>query len=550
MKSLVALSALVALTTARVAAASYVASLPPAPGVASSPPALARERALVIWDAAAKREHLVLDLELAHSEKKLGLLIPVPTAPELVALDKSPFAALGAELPFDRTRTSLLFTGQGWKNAQKPPAGIDLYEEQRIGAFTATMLAARDEAALTRWLFDHGLGGEGSPALASYRARYAALGFHFVALRYEPASPPEPGMISRTLRLSFDTPAPFYPYFEGTPATEPHRSASLWLVTRSEALLPVAAHGSTWARPFAEGGRYRVGRFVVERALGEVSALLPAGAELSVQVFEDRKTSRDDFSDVVWVEETEVAADVDRRDLAAILDPRLSDTPPPPPVAAPSAVVPTTPVSVTASRCSAAPGRSGLSPWLAIAIALGARRRWLASLIALGCRREQAPPPPPAPAPSTTVAPPFEPAERMREVHAIVRGAIPPGGIPVLAQDPGAPWELPRRPSIKLDAVAEGGLTRDAVLRTVRSTAARFRACYDLGLRTVPTLSGRVTAFVTVTSTGQTEKTRVKDDLPHAGTVACMTSVFQSLSYPASNPPAPASATIELELSR
>ncbi len=550
MKRIVAAVALAAVTSAPYASASLVVSLPPAPGVAPVIPALSRESALVIWDAASKREHLVLDLDVIHCEARLGLLVPVPAVPELAALDKSPFAALANELPFERARTSLVFTGQGWKNAQKPPAGIDLYAEQRIGVFTATVLAARDEASLSRWLSEGGF--DAPEGLASFRARYAALGFQLVALRYEPASPPEPAMTSQTLRLSFATPAPYFPYFERTTARPSSRSASVWLVTRNESLVPVAARAAGFARPFAEGGRYRVGRFVVERAIGELAALLPSGAELGVQVFEDRKTARDGFSDVVWVPEVELAADTDRRELATFLDPRLGDTPPPVTLASPIASVPTTPVTVTTTRCSLAlPGQRGAgSAWLALAIALGLRRRWLASLIALGCRRESAPPPPPAPPPAMASAPSFASAERMREVDAIVRGSIPPGGIPVVAEDPGAPSEPPRRPSIKLDAVAEGSVTREVVLRTVRANASRFRACYDLGLRTLPSLGGKVTAFVTVSTTGHTEKARVKDDLPHAATVACLTSVFQSLSYPPSVPAGPSSATIELELSR
>jgi hypothetical protein len=537
-------AALAVAAFARVVFASTAVSLPPPPNVVVPAPALTRESALLIWDGA--REHLVLDLAFSHSEPKFGFLIPVPSRPEVTAIDRSPFPLLSAELPFEKDRKTLAYTGQAWKTAAKPTSAIDIYSEQRMGNFTAAIIAANDEAGLARWLAEQGL--DTIATFASFRARYATLGFHFVALRYEPASPPEPGMTSQTLRLSFETPAPFLPYFEATRGDQKERRLSLWLVTRmNEQLLPVAARGEGFARPMLEGGRYRVGRFVVERTIGELSALLPTGAELSVQAFEDRKISRDGFSDVVWVPEAEVPGD--RRVVATWLDPRLSNTPVPPPLALP-APAPTTPVQITTSRCATSPGaHASFGPWMLLAIAL-MRRRWLAMLFAVGCRRESAPAPPPAATPSASVAPPFASAERMREVEGVVRGVVPTAGIPVIAQENGAPWDALRRaPSIKLDAVAEGSITREGVLRAARASASRFRACYDLGLRTLPSLGGKVTAFITINTTGQTEKAKVTDNLPHAATVACLTSVFESLSFAQGNPAAPSSATIELEMS-
>ena len=134
-------------------------------------------------------------------------------------------------------------------------------------------------------------------------------------------------------------------------------------------------------------------------------------------------------------------------------------------------------------------------------------------------------------------------------MDAIVRGVVPPAGIPVIAQEPNAPWDPPRRVrSIKVEAVSEGGLTKDVVLATVRAGAARFRGCYELGLRTLPSLGGKVTAFLTVGATGVTEKVKLADTLPHAPTSACLKTVFEQLAFPATTPGAPSSATIELEL--
>lgn len=519
------------------AAASASVNVEPPPGTVAVTPTLVRENALLVWDAG--REHLVLELQFARADAKFGMLIPVPGKPEVALLPRSPFAELGAAFPFVVGAPAL-------GNAPAPSTALDLYNETRVGSCTLTVLDARDEPALGRWLDANGL--EPATSSAAFRARYPSLGFFFVALRYEASKTPEGPMTSPVMRLSFASPAPYYPYFEPPRAPfDDLRRLSLWLVTRDETLVPIAARGAGFARPLRDGARHHNPRLAFERAVGEVASLLPAGAHLRAQTFEDRKVHRDGFSDVVFVPDKPLEdAGEGRSAAAAWLDPRMVPTATP--TAAPSASVPVTPVTATSSRCSTAPGaRGSLAPWLVIAAIVG--RRWLVALIALGCRRDapgvdRSPAPVVTPSSST-----FTSEDRMREVDAIVRGVLPPAGIPVIAQEPNVPWDPPRRVrSIMVDAVSEGGLTKDVVLATVRASAARFRGCYELGLRTLPSLGGKVTAFLTVGATGVTEKVKLVDTLPHAPTSACLKAVFEQLAFPAKAPRAPSSATIELDL--
>ena len=78
-----------------------------------------------------------------------------------------------------------------------------------------------------------------------------------------------------------------------------------------------------------------------------------------------------------------------------------------------------------------------------------------------------------------------------------------------------------------------GRLPPEVIQRIVRQNFGRFRACYEDGLRTNPSLQGRVTVrFVIGRDGAVSNASDGGSDLPDAGVVACVVRAFRGLSFP------------------
>jgi len=81
--------------------------------------------------------------------------------------------------------------------------------------------------------------------------------------------------------------------------------------------------------------------------------------------------------------------------------------------------------------------------------------------------------------------------------------------------------------------VVNGRIPQEVIQRIVRQNFGRFRLCYENGLRTNPTLSGRVSVkFVIDRSGGVAIAQDGGSDLPDQGVVSCVVRGFGNLSFP------------------
>ena len=307
---------------------------------ASRRPSLAYEQALIVWDEAKQREHFVREIAFRRTGEPFGFVVPTPSRPDVAKVAASPFGRLRAAFAFEEPGEGLGFgDGIGRLGGGGPGRGVTVLDVKRVGSFTAFVLAADDEGALGRWLGENGFvtSKEAEPWLRHYVARR----FFFVAMRHEPpkqaaAAGGPASTTSETIRISFDTPLPYYPYMEpdrpaGTDGGE-GRLLEVWLATKG-LHAPVAARRSadgstTWSRPLAEGRRYApANRSTVEDALDAEKGLL-FGGDVVVQRFMDQKTSRQGWGDVVFVPRTSSPADAARRArlrrFVSTLDPSLA----------------------------------------------------------------------------------------------------------------------------------------------------------------------------------------------------------------------------------
>lgn len=300
-------------------------------------PSLAYEQVLIVHDAAKNREHFIREVAFRKADEPFGFVVPTPARPEVDKLAKSPFTALRTLFPFDPPGIGIGLLGKGGGGGTGSGfgrgAGVQVLETTKVGSFTAFVLKADDDKALASWLREHEL--QTTPESEAWLAHYVQLGFFYVAMRYDP--PKRKGsedatapLAAETIRISFDTPVPFYPYLEPTMerGNEP-RVLDLWVVG-THAVTPVAlreADGKReWIRPLRKGEVKNDARELITGIEPSIDAALPEG-ELIVQTFQDQKRSRAGIGDILFAPTTkrELSAD-DRAALVpmlAILDPAL-----------------------------------------------------------------------------------------------------------------------------------------------------------------------------------------------------------------------------------
>jgi hypothetical protein len=296
-------------------------------------PSLAYEQTLIIFDQAKQREHFIREVAFRAAAEPFGFVVPAPARPEVASL-KSPFESLHREFPYGDLGLGLVGTTGGGMPTRSRSAGVTVLEVKKVGSFTSFVLAADDESALTNWLSKNGFST--TPESDKWLSHYVRMKFFYVAMRYEP--PPGPRAApdrtsAETVRISFDTPVAYYPYFEPDPtggkAPESPRMLEMWLVSPSRSI-PVAARTAggeiTWVRPMAAGKVVSTNaQSKLKKAFDAAYELLPAGP-LYIQRFIDQKRSRVGYGDVLFVPAEAGTPNVSAmRPLFPILDPTLAN---------------------------------------------------------------------------------------------------------------------------------------------------------------------------------------------------------------------------------
>lgn len=302
---------------------------PPAEGARF--PSLAYEQTLLIHDPATEKEHFIREVAFDNASTSFGFVVPTPTRPEVAKVDRSPFEKLRTTFPFAIEPMATGGGGPPGSRAAAAPGGappVQVLEVKQVGSFTAFVLKADDAAALQDWLRKNKL--TSTKEADSWLAHYVAQKFFWVAMRYDGAKKgAPPRLVSETVRISFGTPAPYYPYYEPDPtpghAPPPRRLMDLWVVSPEEVTPVAVLKDSTtraWVRPLQEGHPW--GAIPPDTLAPALAALLPKGS-LHVQTFQDQKVSRVGYGDILFAPKSaplDAAARAEKlASIAAVLDP-------------------------------------------------------------------------------------------------------------------------------------------------------------------------------------------------------------------------------------
>lgn len=223
---------------------------------------VADESALVVWDAASKKEHLIRIATFEGIPSSFGFLVPVPTTPELATADESVFDSLErfweARRPVEPEHH---FAGFGSLFAtrsaapESAAASVQVVATQRVGGMDATVLEANSVNAVSEWLreneFDY------RTQLVDWLTPYIQASYKIVAFKYaKDVGTPRAG--SRGVRITFSTPRPFFPYREPADATRvAPQLFRLYAVADTSMLAKVGGSPGEWSANVRYSGPLR-----------------------------------------------------------------------------------------------------------------------------------------------------------------------------------------------------------------------------------------------------------------------------------------------------
>jgi hypothetical protein len=318
-------------------------------------PRIGVEEALIVFDPAAGREHFIREIRFRSADESFAFVVPVPSAPEVARVDSRVFDHLRSDWSFKRVNDpapssyhapggdwgelglgAIGTIGHGAGTGGGSGRGVSVVSQERIGRFSVAVLKGADPDALGGWLKEQKFSS--SRVSRAWLSVYARLGFHFVAFRHEKPAREDPSeMLSETVRISFPTPQPYYPYREPDPpeggVASLDRGLRVWLISPSP-YRPVAVHDEEgqrfFKRPWEEGMRADAARGALRDPY--LASLLPPRERFWVQTFVDLKISRRNWGDTVLVPDApETYSDDDRARrrplLGALLEAPKTDAP-------------------------------------------------------------------------------------------------------------------------------------------------------------------------------------------------------------------------------
>jgi hypothetical protein len=189
---------------------------------------IADEEALIVWDEKSKTQHFVRRASFVSSADAFGFLVPTPSKPELGEVDSELFSRLAqllvprvvyerGELEVEPGCTAFWMLARSARESAPATAaagGVRVLGEQRVAGFDAVVLAADDPAALSAWLKERSF-AEG-PTLTEWLRPYVEKKWIITAFKIADTAGPAASRSIGTssVRMSFSTDKPFYPYRE------------------------------------------------------------------------------------------------------------------------------------------------------------------------------------------------------------------------------------------------------------------------------------------------------------------------------------------------
>jgi hypothetical protein len=187
----------------------------------------ADQTVIILWDAARQMQHFIRKASFQSEADDFGFIVPSPSEPELDESGNEAFPyLLKLTEPAVKRRLGLHAPSLGCGSTLSLPGRVDdqavkTLQEKEVAGFKAVVLETRSSTALVAWLKEHGYAY--SPEVEAWAKPYVEQGWKFTALKIAKNGPrPEKAVAAASLRISFKTDRPLFPYREPDPKAFAH----------------------------------------------------------------------------------------------------------------------------------------------------------------------------------------------------------------------------------------------------------------------------------------------------------------------------------------
>ncbi len=192
------------------------------------------ESAIIVWDAKTRTQHFIRRASFDTKAKDIGFLVPTPNTPQLAEADDDAFYQIDTWMtpktvyqthrgydftPFifgggSRVRTVFNMSNNALSTSDIADTSdsVTIVSQQKVAGYDATVLAANNIPSLNRWLKKHNY--VSTAALMKWLQPYVARKWKITAFKIAKPNKNDSGVSSRTVRMSFHTERPFFPYRE------------------------------------------------------------------------------------------------------------------------------------------------------------------------------------------------------------------------------------------------------------------------------------------------------------------------------------------------
>jgi hypothetical protein len=232
----------------------------------------ADQTVIIIWDGASKTQHFIRRASFKAEADDFGFIVPTPSQPELSESGDAAFPVLAAiTAPEVKTMPRPSGGGCGCSESMKSSTAgslrVTVLDEKDVAGFRATVLEAGSATDLVAWLKTNGYAY--SPQIATWAEPYIAQKWKFTALKVVKPAPStgpatQPATVKQevaasSLRLSFKTDRPLFPYREPDPTDAARSLGAHQRVLRIYFLSDARYHGeltkeSPWTGQVAWAG--------------------------------------------------------------------------------------------------------------------------------------------------------------------------------------------------------------------------------------------------------------------------------------------------------
>lgn len=187
----------------------------------------ADQTVIMIWDTARQTQHFIRKASFESEAEDFGFIVPSPSQPELDESGSEAFPLL-TKLTEPEVKRRLRPVSFGCSANLSSPSGmpeglafcdVKVLEKKEVAGFDATVLEANSSQALLTWLKEHGYAY--SEEIETWAKPYIEQGWKFTALKIAKKRTSQAktgkGVDAASLRISFKTQRPLFPYREPDP---------------------------------------------------------------------------------------------------------------------------------------------------------------------------------------------------------------------------------------------------------------------------------------------------------------------------------------------